>query len=612
VAPDNVSKAPARSTTLITVAVVIVGLYFGRIVLIPFALAVLFTFLLAPLVIRFRRWGIPRIPAVLIVIALTFVATLVIGVLMFVQLADLAQKMPEYQQNIRAKMHSVRDSSTGTINRLSSAIHDLSESLTPAMPPPTEPGQEKPVPVEIRGNTFSPLTVVRRILGSVIHVLLSGSIVLVYVIFMLFQREDLRDRFIRLIGAGQINATTQALDDAAQRVSRFLVAQLLLNVAFGVLAGIGLYFMGVPNPILWAMLSALLRYVPYLGIWLAAAMPAAVSLAVSPGWWEPIWIFALFFGIDLVVLNFAEPLLYGTSTGISPMAIVVAAVFWTWLWGPIGLLLATPLTACLAVIGRYVPSLEFLSIALSDEKVLTPAERLYQRLLAHDIDESIEVARECLRQKNLVRFYDDVLVPALVLSEAQRQKGKLKGKLDPARQDVFYEDVRLLIEECEQWPDGLDSASVPAGAARAVEENTQQPFAVVSIPARSQADELVAILVTQLLARRGIPARHTSAVALASEALEDAGRNGARIACICAVPPLGSRHARYLCKRLRAQSPRLKIVAAIFDQDELQSAKQRHPPIQADEFAATLEATLAAILSLAPAAAEPEPAVAHH
>ena len=277
-ANGNRSTNSGGATTLLTLVVVVAALYFARAVFIPLALAVLLAFLLAPLVVRLRHWGLGRVPSTMIVVLFSFLMIAIIGGLMTSQLADLAHKMPEYEQNIGQKFESLKSSGGGMISRITRVARKVTEALTPTpAPAKTQPGEERPVPVEIRRTTFSPLEVIRNVLGSVLNVVLTAAIVIVFVIFMLIQREDLRDRFIRLLGAGSVNVTTQALDEAGQRVSRYLLALLGVNIVYGVVAGIGLYFIGVPNPLLWGLMAGLLRYVPYLGIWIAAAMPAAVA-----------------------------------------------------------------------------------------------------------------------------------------------------------------------------------------------------------------------------------------------------------------------------------------------------------------------------------------------
>ncbi|HEU5125907.1 MAG TPA: AI-2E family transporter [Verrucomicrobiae bacterium] len=602
-AADQRNLSP-KNSTLLAVVVTVAVLYFARVIFIPFALAILVSFLLAPLVIRLRHWRVGRVPSVLLVVCLAFVAMGICAVLMSSQLNDLAHNLPKYQENIQKKIHSVRDSSSGTINKIARTVHEFSEDLTPTVPAKNTPGEEKPVPVEIRRNAFSPLDAVRQILGSVINVFFTAGIVVVFVIFILLQREDLRDRFIRLIGASQINLTTKALDEAAQRVSRYLLAQLALNAGFGVLAGVGLFFIGVPNPVLWGVFAALFRYIPYLGIWLAAAMPAGVALATGPGWWEPVGIFGLYFGIDLLVLNFVEPLLYGSSTGISPLGILIAAIFWTWLWGPIGLLLATPLTVCLVVIGRYVPSLEFMSVLLGDQPVLSADKRFYQRLLAMDIEEATEIAQDFLKErKSLAELYDGVIIPALTLAEEERHR----GRLDEERQKFVVENARFLVEEFGERAAELLATQSPSQSqgssaqTRSVVPVTDPGSCVLCMPARDEADEIGALMLAQLLNATGIPAKSISA-SLASERLEEVAHREIRLVCISAVPPFGYLHARYLTKRLRAQFPGIKIIVAVLSQGDASDMKKREPQIPADDIVTSLRQALSIAVSLAPCA----------
>jgi predicted PurR-regulated permease PerM len=601
----NRSNATSGSTTLIPVVLVVAVLYFAREVFIPLALAILFSFLLGPLVGRLRRWGMWRVPAVLSIVLLAFVILAVIGGLVTMQLTDLGHKLPQYQQNIRDKLHSFRDSSGGVIGRFSRIIRDFNDELNPAPPPsaPGAPNPDKPVPVEIRRTTFSPLDTVRGVLGSVFNVLIMAVIVIVFVIFMLLQREDLRDRFIRLIGARQMNLTTKALDEAAQRVSRYLVAQLLVNIAFGIPAGLCLYFIGVPNPVLWGVLAALLRYIPYLGVWIAATMPAALAFAVDPSWVKPVLVLGSFLAIDLIMYNFVEPPLYGTSTGITPLAILFAAVFWTWLWGPVGLLLATPLTVCVAVVGRYVPSLQFLNILLNDEPVLSPENRFYQRLLAADVEELMEIAEEFLKAKSLEELYDEVILPALSLAEQDRHS----GKLDEKQQQFIFDNARHVVNAMAERADEI-AAKVHAEAGDAdVPSLTVEPrpdITVLSLPARDEADEIGALMLARLLNRRGVGAKAVSAEALTSECLEEAGREKIQIVCVSAVPPFGYVRARYLCKRLRGQFPEMKIFAAILNTPDAQELKKQEPPIPADSIVGSLTQAVAGILSLMPAVQE--------
>jgi predicted PurR-regulated permease PerM len=612
---DNRPSAKPGSATLLTLVVAVVVLYFARMVLIPLALAILLTFLLAPLVIRLRHWGLGRVPAAIIVVMFWFVIIAVVGSVMTTQLTDLAQKLPKYQQNMTVKLNSIRSSGGGMLTRITRMVQDLSQEVMPRPPAPRKPapGEEKPVPVEIRQPTFSPLQMAGTVVGSVVNGVLMAAIVIVFVIFMLIQREDLRDRLIRVIGGSQLHVTTQALDDAGHRLSRFLLAQLTINVLFGFIAGLGLSFLKVPNPLLWGVVAALLRYVPYLGLWIAAAMPALIMFAVEPGWMKPIAIFVLYIGVDVLIINFLEPLLYGSSTGISPIAILVTAVFWTWLWGPVGLLLATPLTVCLVVVGRYVPNLEFLSVILSDEPVLPPATRFYQRMLAMDVHEATEVAEDFLKGKSLQQLYDELLIPALTLAEEDRHN----GKLDEAREEFLIQNTRVLLDYFAEAGDKIVASGNGGGkrkrAKPAVEarpsQGEEQPT-VIAIPARDEADELAAVMLEQLLRKQGITTITVSAGALAAECLEEVGRHKFRVACVLAVPPSGYIHARYLCKRLQAEFPDLKLVAAILNEGDVQLLRNRQPGIPADEFATSLKQTVAEIVSLA--ATQPDPDAPKH
>lgn len=591
-----------RNTTLLSVVLVVAVLYFARDIFIPIALAILFSFLLAPLVMRLQHWGWWRVPSIIVVVALSFVVMAVIGALMTSQLTDLGHKLPEYQHNIHQKLQSIRDSSKGVMGRFSRLVRNFSEELKP---PAATPGDQKPVPVEIRQGEFSPLQIVPKVLGSIIGILLTAVIVIVFVIFMLLQQEDLRDRVIRLVGWRQLNLTTKALDEAGQRVSRYLLAQLVVNAAFGILAGVALYFLGVPNPILWAVFAALLRYIPYLGIWIAAILPAVVVFAIEPSWLKPLAVFGIYGGIDLLMYNFVEPIVYGNTTGLTPLAILIAAVFWAWLWGPVGLLLATPLTVCLAVLGRYVPSLRFLGVLLSDEEVLTPEKRFYQRLLAADVEEAVEVAEQFLKGKSLEELYDAVIVPALGLAE----EDCLAGRLDDDQREFVFHNARLLVEDIA--PRMQDIINGENGAKdhedqRASLRNSvlSQDPRVLSLPARGEADEVAALMLAQLLAVRGIHAKPISAEALASERLEEAGAEKIEVVCVSTVVPDGCLHVRYLCKRLREQFPNLRIVAALLIRGDAREIRRRELSASVNEVAGTLSDAANQTQALVPARAQ--------
>lgn len=609
---EGIRPTRQGSARLLTIVIVGAVLYFAREVFIPFALAFLLAFLLAPLATRLRRWGLGRALSAILVVHVFFAIIAVFGFVMASQMTDVAHKLPGYQKNIREKLHSVQISGGGLIERATRVIHGLTAELTPPAPSSarSQSGEEKPVPVEIRKAPFSPIEIVRSILGSLLSTGVAALIIIVFVIFMLIQKEDLRDRLIRLIGAGRVNVTTQALDDAAQRLSHYLLAQAGINIAFGILAGCVLYFIGVPNPLLWGLSAALLRYIPYLGIWVAACLPAMMAFAVEPGWVKVPIIFGTYLGIDLLMYNFAEPFLYGNTTGISPIAILIAAVFWTWLWGPVGLFLATPLTVCLVVIGRYVPSMEFLSILLGDEPVLKPETRFYQRMLAMNLDEATELAEEYLKGKSLEQLDDCVIIPALSLAEEDRHR----GRLDEEREQFLFQNTRILVEDITERADNLIAGTNPSRKQNGDEGNNRPANSidhplVLCIPARDEADEIAALMLEQLLSKRGIPAKVLSCAGLLGECIQQVEQQKPGVVCVAAVPPFGYVHARYLCRRLRNRFPDLKVVAAILTEGDVNEIKKRQPPVQADEVGSSLAQALAAILSLLPTAnPQPQPA----
>jgi predicted PurR-regulated permease PerM len=352
------------------------------------ALAVLLSFALGPAVLLLRRWHVNRVLAVMVVVALAFGVILGIGTAIGTQLAHLAEDLPGYQFNVAEKIHSLRASTTGSgvVGRAVETLSDLGTEITktpeeaankPSVRPPgahqqkPDAQQQQPIPVEIRQSAATPLQLIIQLATPLLQPLATAGIVVVFVIFFLLQRQDLRDRIIRLAGTRDLRRTTRALDDAARRLSRYLLIQTAINASLGVLVGIGLWFIGVPYPALWGLLTMLLRFVPYIGPVIAAAFPAAVAVAVDPGWSMLSWVVGLFIVAEGITGQIIEPWLYGQSTGLSGVAVVVGAAFWTLLWGPIGLLLSTPLTMCLVVLGRHVDNLQFLEVLLSDRPALS-------------------------------------------------------------------------------------------------------------------------------------------------------------------------------------------------------------------------------------------------
>jgi CheY-like chemotaxis protein len=386
--------------------------------------------------------------------------------------------------------------------------------------------------------------------GPLVSPIATAGLVVVFVIFMLLQREDLRDRILRLVGASDVARATEAMDDAAKRISRYLLMQLIINVLYGIPVGIGLYFLGVPNPILWGLFATVLRFIPYLGPVIAALFPLALSFAVAPGWTLPLLTIALFVTLELFSNNVLEPWLYGSSTGLSPVAVLVAAVFWTTLWGPVGLLLSTPLTVCLVVLGRHVPRLGFFHVLLGDEPALAPEFKFYQRLLARDPDEATELAEEYLEDESLDKLYDAVIMPALGLAEQDR----LRGSLDRATVQEIAEDtigvVEEVAEEQERPPDEV--AAPDAGT-------------ILCIGARNGLDEAAAAMLAHLLQQSGLGVTTLSRDAVTGRNLARLERQGVALICLSYVNPAATQHAHRLTRRLRQHfGPEVRIMVGLW------------------------------------------------
>ncbi|MGE8475299.1 MAG: AI-2E family transporter, partial [Paraburkholderia hospita] len=417
-------------TSVITFVVVVSGLYFAREVLIPITLAVLLSFLLAPLVGLLRRLHFGQLPSIFVAVLLAVVTLLAVSTLIGAQIAQLAGSLPQYQAAIERKVETVQEKTVGRADALLSRAATALARVTPDRPNTRheagrsqKPTVSAPLPVEVHEPIPSPLQLAQRVFSPVVGPLETMFIVLVVTIFILLQREDLRDRLIRLFGARDLHRTTTAINDAASRLSRYFVAQLGVNLGAGATIAIGLAIIGVPGALLFGVLTALLRFVPYIGTWIAALLAVILAAAIQPQWTMAVWTIVLFVTIDVVAGQVVEPLLYGHSSGLSPLAVVVAAIFWSWLWGPIGLVLSTPLTLCLVTLGRYAERLKFLTVLLGDQPALTPAQNFYQRLLADDPHEAIVQADRFLREMALTRYYDDVAREGLRLARNDTLRG---------------------------------------------------------------------------------------------------------------------------------------------------------------------------------------------
>jgi predicted PurR-regulated permease PerM len=542
-----------------TLLMVIAALYFGRQILIPLALGTLLAFTLQPLVTRLRRLGLGRVGSVT---GVTGLATALLLAFVYVtgsQVVTLANNLPSYKSNLEEKIRFLKSSaaSGSALDKASVALRDLNRQINAAGPadPLAAPGKSKrqdPVPVQVVGADAGPLQVAADLLGRSLEPAALIGLVFIFMVFILLEHEHLRDRLIRLMGGGDMNLTTEAMSEAGDRVSRYLALQVLVNASFGVPIGIGLYFIGVPNAVLWGVLATVLRFVPYVGPFIAALFPAVMAVAVDPGWSMLGWTLALFAVSEVVNNNIVKPLLYTSSTGMSAIAMIAAAVFWTTLWGPAGLFLSTPLTVCLVVLGRYVPQLHFLYLLLGNAPALTPPERFYQRMLAGDALEGAEIGVEYAANHGIQRFHEDVALVALQLAEADRRRAVLSTEraeaVSSTMREVFsriqdFQDPRPAIERATgDEGDNGDGRSVLWGEA-----------AVLCVGARTPLDTALAALLAQALQYGGIDAWATPAASLAGDGIKQVG-SSLELIVLAQLSDSGGIHVQQLCRRLRKHS----------------------------------------------------------
>jgi predicted PurR-regulated permease PerM len=573
-------------------AVIIISmLYFGRDIFVPVALAILLSFVLAPLVGLLQRIPVvPRGLAVVSVVILAFSLIFAMGSLLATQLTQLAGDLPRYQSTISEKIQSFRDTKAGrgTLERASDMLKDLGKELDRPKDTPSArgsvaasgaPAPLTPVPVEVRQPDPGALESLRTLISPLIHPLATTGIIIIFVIFILLQREDLRNRLIRLAGSSDLQRTTAALDDAASRLSRLFLTQLILNGAFGGVIGLGLWFIGIPSAILWGILAAALRFVPYIGAVIAAAFPLALAVAVDPGWSMLLWTLALFLVVEPVVGHVIEPMVYGHSTGLSPVAVVASATFWTALWGPIGLVLATPLTVCLVVLGRHVERLEFLDVMFGDRPALSPPEMFYQRMLAGDPTEAAEKAEEFLKERSLASYYEEVALKGLLLAQADAERGALDQERLTKIRDAVSEFAGDLADQDDR-PPAKGNATTDAEASSVVESVAENPayenlpilskealpaewqgeHPVLCVAGRNLIDEAAAIMLAQLSTAHGLAARVEGAEALSTTNVFRLDTTGVAIVCLVYLDASGPAHMRYTVRRLRRKLPKATII----------------------------------------------------
>ena len=575
---DHLAKS---ARMLASIAVVVAALYLAKGVLIPMTLAVLLSFLLSPVCDWLERHWLGRVPAVVVAALLGFTVLGGATWMAVVQVSDLAPRMPEYETNLIAKLQSANAHVSATLGRITRTAQGMSENLSPVELAQAPQGtREWPYAVRIISSPASPLQVFGSMFGTVLEVLGSIAVVIVLVVFFLIRRDDLRDRFILLVGQGQMTLTTQMLEDAGTRVSRYLATAFLVNVIFGTAVGSGLYLIGMPNPILWGILATTLRFIPYIGPWLAAAMPLGLSMAISGDWVAPSLTIGLFVVLELFISNVLEPWLYGKNTGVSAVAVLLAAVFWTWLWGVVGLLLATPLTVCLLVVGKHVPQFSFLNTLLGDKPVFEPTKRIYQRLLAGDDEEATELLDEYFEHTPLAEVYDTVLIPALASAETHWRR----GELEEGRHKFILQTLKSMIQERgerqqelheKESSEDMKEAEADSGLA----DRAGPPgLCVLCLPAHGEGDELAGMMLAQLLDIRDCVVETVPAIATAaaSELVDYVEQRKADVVCISAAPPAAVAHARRLRMRLRRRYPKLNLVVGLWNAPgDLTGAKER-------------------------------------
>ncbi len=625
------SPDAARVVTLFVMVVAI--LYFGKEVLVPVTLALLLAFLLAPLVGLLRRLRLGRIPSVLLAVILALGVILAIGGVIGSQIAELTTDLPRYAATVEHKVQTVRNYTVGRLSHFADSIGPHGRRPAQAPADAGSAGQAgagqaaAPAKTVVQQPASTPLEMAEKFLAPVLSPLATFGIVFVVAVFALLQREDLRDRLIRLVGSDDLHGTTVAMDDGARRLSKYFLTQLSINISFGVVIGLGLLLIGVPNPVLWGLLSALLRFVPYVGSLLSALLPMALAAAVEPGWSMVLWTLGLYVAVEGLTGQVIEPMVYGHSTGLSPFSVVVAAIFWSWVWGPVGLILSTPLTLCLVVMGRHVKRLEFLDVLLGDRPALTPVESFYQRILAGDADEAQDHAELLLKERSLSTYYDEVALKGLQLAANDAQRGVLGiEQLDRVKTTVKILVDSLADHEDKQPPekasddDAVDGSNDAGDLPRKPEPASVSPgeagvpeawcgqSAVLCIAGRGPLDEAASAMLVQLLAKHGMGARLVSYKEVGRDGIEALDVQGVRMACISYLDISGNpAHLRYLIQRLRRRLPKgAPILVGLWpSEDSTLTDPAMRAQVGSDYFTSSLTEAVTACAEAAAKEAEP-------
>ena len=592
VAPDN------RVLTEVVVGVVIVAaLYFARDVLLPIAVAVLLSFVLSPLVSGLRRLRIPRAVAVLFSVAFALGIIAGIGTLVGTQLVQVAGDLPQYETVIEKKIDTLRTATIGRVLAVATRLEGAVLRTARNGGEPSAPSQETPAPEQAPVPPPDALSLAKQILAPVLHPLATAVIIFIVAVFILMQRDDLRDRLIRLFGSHDLHRTTLAMDDAAHRLSRYFLVQLGLNATFGVIIGIGLYFIGLPNPLLWGTTAGLMRFVPYIGSYIGAGVPILIASAVDPGWSLALWVAALFLATEPILGQLVEPMLYGRNTGLSPISVVISAIFWTWLWGPVGLILSTPLTLCLVVLGQRVKQLEFLDVMFGDRPALSSVENFYQRVLAGDLDEVQEHAEDLLNEMSLAEYYDNVALKGLELAAHDFARGVLTSEQTARIKEI----VVNLIHELDSHDDITQAAGkspdqrsneLPALNTSSLPDFTDaSQNSITCIANRGPFDEAPAMMLVQLLGKQKLNARLVLAEVVSRSTIETFNNTGIGPVCVCGIGALHSTSSlRFLLRRLRQRVPHACILVVLWPTDHpLATDRDKQAVLAADYYASSLQ-----------------------
>jgi predicted PurR-regulated permease PerM len=551
------------SATVIA-AVAIAILYFAQAIFIPVTLAVFLTFLLSPLVSRLRALGLGRTPAVIMTVCSAALLLGLSGWVVTAQISSLLRELPEHTETVKAKVKSLKHFVGGS-GRIARMIEEVNSELMGTPRAAADPGRsdsqsdapERPKAVIIEPQTPLWLARITGFLSPLLEYLGELALAIILVIFMLLKREEFRNRLIRLVGQGRIAASTKFVDEAGQRISRFLLMQAIVNGTFGLLLGFGLLALGVRYAMLWGALGAMLRYLPYIGPYFAAVPPVTATLALSNGWSTTLLVVGLFLTLELIVANLVEPWLYGQSMGVSEVALLISAAFWAFLWGPIGLVLSSPLTVCLVMLGRYVPKLEFLAVLLGDEPALEMNVRFYQRLLARDQDEAEDLIREQLKADPGDQVFDTMLIPALGATRESRGR----GEISQSDLQAIVQSIReIALDVGDILACASDAGEKPEAGSASTAPSHDPPGVIFGCPARDDLDLAALEMLEKLISPDRWRMKLIAPQTLSSELLEMVALEQPDLICIAAIPPGGRAHTRYLCKRLHARFPDLRIL----------------------------------------------------